>query len=112
MVLCNYGFRQKQSYSNCIGFVKICKLVPKVVKKPSWQISKRPKIPRNYKIFRIEKFNFQCVKVFSTFLKVLLCKSLTVLIELLLNCILHVYVKLCTNRAFGRVKRYKTISGT
>ena len=46
-----------------IGFVKICKLVPNVVKKNQvGKISKRPKIPRNYKIFRIEKIQFPVCK--------------------------------------------------
>ena len=82
---------KNQSYSNLYWFCKNLQIGTKCgEKKPSWQDTQKN----------------------SVFLKVLLCKSLIVLIELLLNCILHVYVKLCTNRAFGRVKRYKTISGT
>ena len=34
---------KNQSYSTYIGFVKICKLVPKVVKKPSWQETQETK---------------------------------------------------------------------
>ena len=105
---------KNQSYSNLYWFCKNLQIGTKSGEKNQvGKISKRPKIPRNYKIFRIEKIQFPvCKGILVHFLKVLLCKSLTVLIELLLNCILHVYVKLCTNRAFGRVKRYKTISGT
>ena len=58
------------------------------------------------KYFRIEKFQFQEYKGILVHFKELLYKTLIVLIAPLLNCILHVYVKLCTNRKFGRVKRY------
>ena len=106
---------KNQSYSNLYWFCKICKLVPKVVKKPSWQDTqktKNSKKSQNISELKKKKSILRVKRYFSVFLKVLLCKSLIVLIELLLNCILHVYVKLCTNIAFGRVKRYKTISGT
>ena len=105
---------KNQSYSNLYWFCKICKLVPKVVKKPSWQdTQKTNNSKKSQNISDLKKFNFKSKKgTLVYFFKVLLCKSLIVLIELLLNCILHVYVKLCTNIAFGRVKRYKTISGT
>ena len=98
---------KNQSYSNLYWFCKNLQIGTKCGEKNQvGKISKRPKIPRNHKIFRIEEIQFP---VYKGILVHLLCKSLIVLIELLLNCILHVYVKLCTNRAFGRVKRYKTI---
>ena len=100
---------KNQSYSNLYWFCNNLQIGTKCGEKKNQvgKIPKRPKIPKNHKIFQSWKNS-----ILSVFLKVLLCKSLIVLIELLLNCILHVYVKLCTNRAFGRVKRYKTISGT
>ena len=104
---------KNQSYSNLYWFCKNLQIGTKVVK-----ITKLARYPKDQKFqeitkySRIEKIQFPvCKGILVHFKKVLLCKSLTVLIELLLNCILHVYVKLCTNRAFGRVKRYKTISG-
>ena len=99
---------KNQSYSNLYWFCKNLQIGTKCGEKNQvGKIPKLPKIPKNHKIFQSWKNS-----ILSVFLKVLLCKSLIVLIELLLNCILHVYVKLSTNRAFGRVKRYKTISRT
>ena len=97
-----------------MGFVKICKLVPKSGEKN--QVGKIPRKPENFKklqnIQNWEKINFECKRVFYCILKNVLCKSLIVLIVTLLYCILYVYVELCTNRAFGSVKRYLTLPGT
>ena len=105
---------KNQSYSNLYWFCKNLQIGTKVVKKT--KLARYPKDQKFQEITKyseLKKIQFPvCKGILVHFLKVLLCKSLTVLIELLLNCILHVYVKLCTNRAFGRVKRYKTISGT
>ena len=47
-----------------IGFVKICKLVPNVVKKPSWQDTQKTKnSKKSQNISELEKFNSKCVKV-------------------------------------------------
>ena len=77
------------------------------MKKPSWQDTQKT---RNFKklqnIQNWKKINLKCKKVFYCIFKSVLCKSLIVLIVTLLYCILHVYVELCTNRAFGSVKRY------
>ena len=92
---------KNQSYSNLYWFCKNLQIGTKCGEKTKLaRYPKDQKFQEITKYSRIEKFQFQ------------VCKPLTVLIELLLNCILHVYVKLCTNRAFGRVKRYKTFSGT
>ena len=96
---------KNQSYSNLYWFCKNLQIGTKCGEK-----TKLARYPKDQKFQEITKYSE--LKNSSAFLKVLLCKSLIVLIELLLNCMLHVYVKLCTNRAFGRVKRYKTISGT
>ena len=58
---------KNQSYSNLYWFCQNLQIGTKSGEKKNQvgKISKRPKIPRNHKIFRIEKkFNFQCVKVF------------------------------------------------
>ena len=94
----------KVSGKNHIGFVKNLQIGTKCGEK-----TKLARYPRDQKFqeitkySRIEKFQFP---VYKGVLVHFFCKTLIVLIAPLLNCILHVYVKLCTNRAFGRVKRY------
>ena len=99
---------KNQSYTNLYWFCKNLQIGTKCGEK-----TKLARYPRDQKFqeipkyFRIERIQFPVYKgILVHFLKVLLCKTLIVLIAPLLNCILHVYVKLCTNRAFGRVKRY------
>ena len=57
---------KNQSYSNLYWFCKNLQIGTKVVKKKKknqvGKISKRPKIPRNHKIFRIEKIQFPVCK--------------------------------------------------
>ena len=95
-----------QSYTNLYWFCKNLQIGTKCGEK-----TKLARYPRDQKFqeitkySRIEKFQLPVYKGILVHL-VLLCKTLIVLIAPLLNCILHVYVKLCTNRAFGRVKRY------
>ena len=104
---------KNQSYTNLYWFCKNLQIGTKSGEKNQvGKIPRKPEISRNYKIFRIEKINLQCKKVFYCIFKSVLCKSLIVLIVTLLYCILHVYVELCTNRAFGSVKRYLTLPGT
>ena len=98
---------KNQSYTNLYWFCKNLQIGTKCGEK-----TKLARYPRDQKFqeitkyFRIEKFQFQVYKGILVNFKELLCKTLIVLIAPLLNCILHVYVKLCSNRAFGRVKRY------
>ena len=95
---------KNQSFQAYLGFVKICKLVPKVVKIQSGKLPKSLKFKKITKYFRIGKvFNFKCKKVFLVILKIALVELLIVLIETLLYCIFLYVCQLCTNRAFGRV---------
>ena len=105
---------KNQSYTNLYWFCKNLQIGTKCGEKTKLaRYPKDQKFQEITKYFRVGKNSIPSVKrYFTAFLKVLFCKSLIVLIVTLLNCILHVCVELCTNRAFGRVKRYKTISGT
>ena len=102
-----------QSYTNSYWFCKNWHIGTK-----SGEKTKLARYPENQKFQEITKyselknFNSKCKKVFYCIFKSVLCKSLIVLIVTLLYCILHVYVELCTNRAFGSVKRYLTLPGT
>ena len=105
---------KNQSYTNLYWFCRNLQIGTKRgEKKPSWQDTQKT---RNFKklqnIQNWKKINLECKKVFYCIFKSVLCKSLIVLIVTLLYCILHVYVELCTNRAFGSVKRYLTLPGT
>ena len=105
---------KNQSYTNSYWFCKNLQIGTKSGEKKT----KLTRYPENQKFQEItkyselKKFNFKCKKVFYCIFKSVLCKSLIVLIVTLLYCILHVYVELCTNRAFGSVKRYLTLPGT
>ena len=105
---------KNQSYTNFYGFCKNLQIGTKKWGKN--QVGKISRKPENFKklqnIQNWEKINFECKRVFYCILKNVLCKSLIVLIVTLLYCILYVYVELCTNRAFGSVKRYLTLPGT
>ena len=100
---------KNQSYTYLYWFCKNLQIGTKCGEKTKLaRYPKDQKFQEITKYCRIEKFNSKCKKG----ILVLLCKTLIVLIAPLLNCILHVYVKLYTNRAFGRVKRYLTSPGT
>ena len=104
---------KNQSYTNLYWFCKNLQIGTK-----SGEKTKLARYPENQKFQQITKYSelkksISSVKrCFTAFLKSVLCKSLIVLIVTLLYCILHVYVELCTNRAFGSVKRYLTLPGT
>ena len=104
---------KNQSYTNLYWFCKNLQIGTKSGEKT--KLARYPET-RNFKklqnIQNWEKINLECKKVFYCIFKSVLCKSLIVLIVTLLYCILHVYVELCTNRAFGSVKRYLTLPGT
>ena len=103
---------KNQSYTNSYWFCKNLQIGTK-----SGEKTKLARYPENQKFQEItkyselKKFNSKCKKVFYCIFKSVLCKSLIVLFVTLLYCILHVYVELCTNRAFGSVKRYLTLPG-
>ena len=103
---------KNQSYTNLYWFCKNLQIGTK-----SGEKTKLARYPENQKFQEITKYselkkiNLKCKKVFYCIFKSVLCKSLIVLIVTLLYCILHVYVELCTNRAFGSVKRYLTLPG-
>ena len=106
---------KNQSYTNLYWFCKNLQIGTKSGEKKT----KLARYPENQKLQEITKYselkkkiNLKCKKVFYCIFKSVLCKSLIVLIVTLLYCILHVYVELCTNRAFGSVKRYLTLPGT
>ena len=58
------------------------------------------------KYSRIEKFQFQVYKGTLVHFKSVTLQTLDCTDCTLVELYLHVYVKLCTNIAFGRVKRY------
>ena len=104
---------KNQSYTNSYWFCKNLQIGTK-----SGEKTKLARNPENQKFqeitkyLELKKFNSKCKKVFYCIFKSVLCKSLIVLFVTLLYCIFHVYVELCTNRAFGSVKRYLTLPGT
>ena len=105
---------KNQSYTNLYWLCKNLQIGTKSGEKKS----KLARYPENQKFQEITKyselkeFSSKCKKVFYCIFESVLCKSLIVLIITLLYCILHVYVELCTNRAFGSVKRYLILPGT
>ena len=51
---------KNQSYTNLYWFLKICKLVPKVVKKPKWQDIQKTKNPKKLQnILELKNIQFQ-----------------------------------------------------
>ena len=104
---------KNQSYTNSYWFCKNLQIGTKSDEKT--KLARYPEIQEFQEITKyseLKNFNFRSKKVFYCIFKSVLCKSLIVLMVTLLNCILHVYVEMCTNRAFGSVKRYLTLPGT
>ena len=101
---------KNQSSTNLSWFIKICKLVPKVVKKkPKWQDTQKSKNQKITKYFRIGKVsNFKCKKVFLVILKIALVELLIVLIETLLYCIFCMYVNCVLTEHLAECKRCKS----
>ena len=95
-----------------IGFVKICKLVPKVVKTPKWQDIQETKNPKKLQnILELKKIQFQVCKGILVLFKDCFVKPLIVLIAPLLNCIIFcMYVNCVLTEHLAECKRPKSFS--
>ena len=105
---------KNQSYTNSCWFCKNLQIGTKSGEKKT-KLARYPEIQKFQEITKyseLQKSILSVKKVFYCIFRSVLCKSLIVLFVTLLYCILHVDVELCTNRAFGSVKRYLTLPGT
>ena len=101
---------KNQSYTYLYWFCKNLQIGTKSGEKKT-KLARYPKDQKFQEITKIAELKISILSVKHGIL-MLMCKNLNCTDCTLLNCILHVYVILCTNRAFGRVKRYLTSSGT
>ena len=105
----NLGFRQKPKFLNIsVGFVKFAKWYQSS-KKPKWQDTQKSKKSRIAKITELAKLQFLSVKRVLTL--VTPCSVIyLVLIEILLYCIIYMYVNCVLTEYLAECERFKYFS--